>query len=36
VPAGEADWDGQTSTAAAQNGRNEPHYRRKGASAVCG
>ncbi len=26
---------GKTSTAAPQNGQNEQHYHRKGASAVC-
>src|SRR5713226_3163999 len=26
---------GKTSTAAPQNGQNEPHYHRKGASAIC-
>jgi len=33
---GEAGWGGQTTTAAPRNGQNEPHYHRKGASAVCG
>ena len=27
---------GKTSTAAAQNGQNEPDYHRKEASAICG
>ena len=27
---------GKTSTAAPQNGQNEPHYHPKGASATCG
>jgi hypothetical protein len=35
LPGGEAA-PGQTSTAAPQNGQNEPHYHPKGASATCG
>ncbi len=32
----EAEWGGQTRTATAQNGQNEPHYQPKEGRAICG